>query len=75
MDQQQPYVIIGLAEIYAEIVRLRAAVDLLVARNDETGKDVVDHEARLRSLERARWPLPSIAVLVSLAALALALLR
>jgi hypothetical protein len=75
MDPQQPYVVIGLPEIFAELVRLRASVDRLVAREDETTKDVVDHEARLRALERARWPLPSLAVLVSLASLVLALLR
>ncbi len=28
-----------------------------------------DHEARLRALERARWPLPSPAALVSIIAL------
>lgn len=35
---------------------------------------LVDHETRLRSLERSRWPLASIAVLVPLAALAVAIL-
>jgi hypothetical protein len=31
-------------------------------------KDIPDHEARLRVLERARWPLPTVAVVVSLGA-------
>jgi len=30
---------------------------------------LADHEARLRSLERARWPLPSLAAVTGLAAL------
>jgi hypothetical protein len=33
-----------------------------------------DHEKRLRSLERARWPLPSLAALLALASLVLAIL-
>jgi hypothetical protein len=28
-------------------------------------KDIPDHEARLRVLERARWPLPTVALVVS----------
>lgn len=75
MDPHQPYVVIGLKEIYDQVVQLRTVVEQLAARFDETGKDVVDHEARLRALERARFPLPSLAVLVSIASLVLALLR
>ncbi|MER7696154.1 MULTISPECIES: hypothetical protein [unclassified Streptomyces] len=32
----------------------------------DLGKDVADHETRLRALERARWPLPTIGVLAGL---------
>jgi hypothetical protein len=35
---------------------------------------LVDHETRLRSLERSRWPLASLAALIPLAALAVAIL-
>lgn len=35
---------------------------------------LLDHEARLRQLERSRWPLTSVAVLVPLAALIVAVL-
>jgi hypothetical protein len=31
-------------------------------------KDIPDHEARLRVLERARWPLPTMAVVASVGA-------
>jgi hypothetical protein len=34
--------------------------------------DVADHESRIRNLERGRWPLPSITILIALASLALA---
>ncbi|MFI2426495.1 hypothetical protein ACH5A7_20765 [Streptomyces sp. NPDC018955] len=38
----------------------------------ELGKDVSDHESRLRALERARWPLPSVAVLTAMGSLGVA---
>ncbi|MBO2460983.1 hypothetical protein [Actinomadura violacea] len=33
-----------------------------------------DHETRIRLLERGRWPLPSVAVLLSVGALAAAVI-
>lgn len=48
--------------------RVDGALALLVQRSDQTDKSLADHETRLDSLERARWPLPSLAALVSLAA-------
>ncbi|MFE1770257.1 hypothetical protein [Streptomyces sp. NPDC059008] len=71
-------------DVALELERLRGAVDkgfarvdgslaLLVQRSDQSDKQLADHEQRLDSLERARWPLPSLAALVSVAALALAL--
>lgn len=45
---------------------------LLVQRGDQTDKRLDDHESRLDSLERARWPLPSLAAVVSVAALGVA---
>lgn len=44
-------------------------VDLLIAlarieaKMDSVMSDITDHEVRLRLLEKARWPLPSVAVL------------
>jgi len=35
---------------------------------------LTDHEARLRTLERGRWPLASVTVLVALGALAVSIL-
>lgn len=66
---------IGAREIYDVVVATRGAVDRLADRYDDTARDVADHEARLRGLERSRWPLPSLAVLISAGALLLALTR
>ncbi|MFI1942069.1 hypothetical protein ACH44C_33665 [Streptomyces purpureus] len=67
-------------QLLIELERLRGTVDagfarvdgqlaLLVQRGDQTDKQLADHEARLDALEKARWPLPSLAALVSLGAL------
>lgn len=62
------YAVISSREIYDAVVRLTGRVDVLIEQQSHTQADVVDHEARIRTLERARWPLPSLAVLLSLAA-------
>lgn len=67
-------VIITSREIYDQLVRVVAAVERLVDKLDEQTRDLHDHETRLRSLEKSRWPLPSLAVLVSITALLLAAL-
>lgn len=84
MDPLGP-VVITAREIYdqgartAELVK-SVAVTLTNLQQDLSehqqaqGKINSDVEARLRSLEKARWPLPALAVLVSLAALAMPLL-
>ncbi len=60
-------------EIYDAVVRLTGRVDVLIEQQNHTAQEVVDHESRLRVLEKARWPLPSLAVLISLASFGLAL--
>ncbi|MFI0906755.1 hypothetical protein ACH4TE_25015 [Streptomyces sioyaensis] len=57
--------------VEAGFARLDGRLDLLAQRDDQTEKTLADHEQRLTALERARWPLPSIAALVAVAALAL----
>ncbi|MEU7163152.1 hypothetical protein AB0A70_00630 [Streptomyces morookaense] len=68
------------AAVALELERLRAAVEvgfarvdgslaLLVQRSDQTDKQLADHETRLDELERARWPLPSLAALLAVAGL------
>ncbi|MFF7685437.1 hypothetical protein ACFZB6_04700 [Streptomyces syringium] len=55
----------------AGFARVDGALALLVQRSDQTDKQLADHELRLYSLERARWPLASIAALTALAGLVL----
>lgn len=78
-------VVITAREIYDAVVRLTGRVDVLIEQQNTTSRDLQDHEkasaathsdfeTRLRSLERARWPLPSLAAAVSLVALALTII-
>jgi hypothetical protein len=57
---------VGLAKIDGQLA-------LLVQRSDQTDKAVEDLEARVTSLEKGRWPLPTIAVLASITAVGLTL--
>lgn len=61
-------------EIYDAVVRLTGRVDVLIEQQNEARHDLQDHETRLRTLERARWPLPSLAVLIAAGSLAYAVL-
>ena len=62
-------VTIGAREIYDQLVALIAKVDRLVNQLDNVHGDIADHEQRLRALERSRWPLPSLAVLMAFGSL------
>lgn len=62
-------VTIGAREIYDQLVALVAKVDRLVDQLDNVRGDIDDHEQRLRGLERGRWPLPSLSLLVSIGSL------
>ncbi|MFJ2909348.1 hypothetical protein ACIO8F_07920 [Streptomyces sp. NPDC087228] len=72
------------AAVAVELEKLRGTMEtgfakvdgslaLLVQRGDQTDRRIDDHEQRLDTLERARWPLPSIAALVGVIGLALTL--
>ncbi|MFB7500416.1 hypothetical protein ACFC09_38055 [Streptomyces sp. NPDC056161] len=56
------------------LARIDGQLALLVQRSDQTDKAVADLEERVASLERGRWPLPTIAVLASITAVALTVL-
>lgn len=80
MTAPDPGVYISPAQMYQEVRGLSATVGRIEHKIDgilddtkDIRGDVLDHETRLRALERARWPLPSLAALVSLAALAMTL--
>ncbi|MFE4693756.1 hypothetical protein ACFRH6_27365 [Streptomyces sp. NPDC056749] len=57
----------------AGFARADGQLALLVQRSDQTDKQLADHEARLDTLERSRWPLTSIGALTATAGLAVAL--
>ncbi|RLU83916.1 hypothetical protein CTZ27_27485 [Streptomyces griseocarneus] len=61
--------------VEAGFARVDGALALLVQRSDQTDRQLADHESRLDSLERARWPLASIAALTALAGLAISVLQ
>lgn len=63
-------VVITAREIYDAVVRLTGRVDVLITQQNEAQHDLLDHETRLRSLERTRWPLPTLSVLIALGAVA-----
>jgi len=67
-------VVITSREIYDAVVRLTGRVDVLIEQQGEARHDIADHESRLRSLERARWPLPALSVLIALGSLGYVLL-
>ncbi|MFE0795659.1 hypothetical protein [Streptomyces mutabilis] len=52
--------------------RVEGGLALLSHRTEEGAKELEDLSARLTALEHARWPLPSVAVLTALGALAVA---
>ncbi|MFJ6073721.1 hypothetical protein ACIQFU_23240 [Streptomyces sp. NPDC093065] len=67
-------VYISTAQMYQEVRdlaqtvgRIESKVDSFLDEAKDIRSDVQDHELRIRTLERARWPLPTIGVLTGLA--------
>ncbi|WP_233512495.1 hypothetical protein [Micromonospora deserti] len=65
-------VVITARDIYDALIKLTDTVNKLVGQGSGHDDDIRDHEDRIRALERGRWPLPSLAALVSIAALVVA---
>jgi hypothetical protein len=72
------------ASVALELAELRRSVDvgfattrgdlaLLLQRADQAEKTLAEHDDRIHILERARWPLPSIATLAGISGLCLAI--
>ncbi|MFJ3082103.1 hypothetical protein ACIPJG_20460 [Streptomyces halstedii] len=58
--------------------RIESKIDGLLDETKDIRTDLGDHEQRLRTLERARWPLPTLGALTGVAGAAagvLALIR
>jgi hypothetical protein len=74
---EQTTVALELAEIRRSVevgfTEQRGQLALLVQRGEQTDKKLDDHENRLDALEKSRWPLPSVAVLVAMGSLGVAL--
>ena len=73
--------VITLRDVYDAVTRLSERVTVLAGqveglhgRFDRSDKHRDDHEARLRALERRQWPIPSAALLVSIAAVVVAVI-
>ena len=58
-------------EIYDRVVLIGALVERVSLQLTDLASRASDHEQRLRRLESGRWPLPALAALLSLAAIAL----
>ncbi|MFB4276030.1 hypothetical protein ACBJ59_12100 [Nonomuraea sp. MTCD27] len=83
MTQLDPLgpIVIGAREIYDQLLAtdrkvdgIRGEVAQVAQAHGELTKDQADHEARIRALERGRWPLPSLAAAIALASLVLTLI-
>ncbi|WP_237521301.1 MULTISPECIES: hypothetical protein [unclassified Streptomyces] len=58
--------------------RIESKIDGILDETKDIRTDLGDHEQRLRTLERARWPLPTLGALTGVAGAAagvLALIR
>lgn len=73
-NPQDPGVVITTTQMYGEVRELSRKVDRIETKldailndNQEIKNDLADHETRLRSLERARWPMPTIGILAGVA--------
>jgi hypothetical protein len=67
---QDPGVYISSGQMYQEMRSLHDVVTRVDSKLDALSgqaQQIQDHETRLRALERGRWPLPTLAVLVGLA--------
>ena len=49
------------------VSRIESKVDNFLDEAKDIRSDVQDHEIRIRTLERARWPMPTIGVLAGVA--------
>ncbi len=74
--EQEPVVRVTLAQIYSVLLSVQSTVADLAgksvdqaARIGDLAEDARDHEQRIRELEKSRWPLREITVLVGVLAL------
>ncbi|AVH59767.1 MULTISPECIES: hypothetical protein [Streptomyces] len=75
-DPEHPVVPGELAELRRSLevglTRIEGGLALLTQRDEQTAKDLNDLSARVVALEHTRWPLPTLAVVAAVGALAVA---
>ncbi|MBC9717800.1 hypothetical protein H9Y04_35245 [Streptomyces sp. TRM66268-LWL] len=57
------------------LTRIDGQLALLVQRSDQTDKELADLEARVTSLEKTRWPLPTLVALAAVASSVIVLIQ
>jgi hypothetical protein len=74
MTAPDPGVYISPAQMYQEVRglaeavgRIETKIDGILNETKDIRTDLADHETRIRTLERARWPLPTLGVLAGVA--------
>ena len=65
-------VVLTIKDVYDVAQETRSIVTGMAHRIETAEARHMDHEARIRALERARWPLPALSVLIALASATLA---
>ena len=70
LDPVHSGVIVTSREIYDAVVRLTGRVDVLIEQHNAHSTEIADHESRIRVLEKARWPLPTLSVIIALLGIA-----
>lgn len=78
MTTADPGVYISPAQTHAEVrriadgqIRMEAKLDAILGDQRDHRDSLTDHESRIRRLEAARWPLPTLGILVAVGALAI----
>ncbi|GAA3956599.1 MULTISPECIES: hypothetical protein [Streptomyces] len=74
MTTPDPGVYISTGQMYQEVrdlaqtvSRIESKIDGILDDTKDIRADIADHELRIRTLERARWPMPTIGVLAGVA--------
>ncbi len=70
-DQFGP-VVITAREIYDAVIRVSTQLGQVAQQVTYIAERQAEHDKRISALERARWPLPSIAALAAVAAIVIA---
>lgn len=56
------------------VIRMEGKLDLIMNKTEDHGRAIEDHETRLRELEKSRWPVAQIGMVVAVLSLVAAVL-